>query len=212
MQVCTPSRDHKKERKRGESFLRAPSFRRWSSFHRVFLQPALPRDAETAMERSWHLWSLDLFMPQARDPTTSSLDVFPPRTFFHASLFCAICPCLVLLLGRFMNIFVNLVFHLFQVYLLQKYCSLVKEDSVKMRDTERYWEILLHVFVSWFLYIVFFFKLIISWWLLKEYCSLWMYISTIHENFTLYLFFYIDFQCFLFFMIFYLFLIFQILN
>lgn len=131
------------------------------------------------MERSWHLWSLDLFMPQARDPTTP-LNVFPPRTFFHASLFCAICPCLVVLLGRLMNIFVNVVFHLFQVYLLQKYWSLMKEDSVREVTYAR--EVLLHVFVSWFLYLVFFLKLILSWWLLKKYCSLWMYISIIYDE------------------------------
>lgn len=119
-------------------------------------------------------------MPQARDPTTP-LDVFPPRTFFHASLFCAICPCLVVLLDRLMNIFVNVVFHLFQIYLLQKYCNLVEEDSVRMRGIYSR-EVLLHVFVSWFLYLVFFFKLIISWWLLKKYCSLWMYISIIHDE------------------------------
>lgn len=59
---------------------------------------------------------------------------FLHELFFHASLFCAICLCLVLLLSRLMNIFVNVILHLFpKVYLLQKYCSLVKEDSVRMR-------------------------------------------------------------------------------
>lgn len=181
MQVCTPSRDHRKKEKGtklsartifstmielSSRFLTAsPSTRCWDSYG-TFVTPLKLGSLYAA--GTWPYNAARRFSSTNFFPRVTVLrDLSVSRGSFRSfdEYFCEC--CFPFVSGLFI------------------YAEILQLSGRRFGKDERY--ILHERFCFTFLFLdfcilYFFFKLIISWWLLKKYCSLWMYISIIHDE------------------------------